>query len=121
MVWYLLKDGIVGRTIDPILYRVESEEFTVKITDKEPERVEDDNGVVDLWEWQAAQMENDMVYLIDYYGFKPKHYCSPREPMNPVCILPHHVYHLHGVKMAYQWPLATRNNIDSRNDSQLAL
>ena len=37
-----------------------------------------DNGVtghpgpaLNLWEWQAAQMGNCMMYLIDHHGFKP--------------------------------------------------
>ena len=43
-----------------------------------------------LWEWQAAQMRNYMLYLIDQHGFKPKYYC-PRDPENSISILCHHI------------------------------
>ena len=40
-----------------------------------------------------------MLYLTDNKGFKPKYYC-PCDPENPICILPHHVSLLYGVKIA---------------------
>ena len=54
---------------------------------------------LDLWEWQALRMGNYMLYLIDHHGFKPKYYC-PRDPENPIFILPHHVCCLYVIKMA---------------------
>ena len=55
--------------------------------------------LLSLWEWQAARMSNYMLYLIDHEGFKPKYYC-PCDPVNPICILTHHVCRLYGVKIA---------------------
>ena len=44
-------------------------------------------------------MGNYMLYLIDNKVSKPKYYCLC-DPENPICILPHHVLHLYGVKIA---------------------
>ena len=40
-----------------------------------------------------------MVYLMDHHWFKPKYY-SPKDPMNLIFILPHHVCCLCGIKIA---------------------
>ena len=39
------------------------------------------------------------MYLIDHYGFNPKYYC-PRDPENPICILPHNICRIYGIKIA---------------------
>ena len=44
-------------------------------------------------------MGNYTLYLIYHHGFKPKYYC-PYDSENPICILPHHVSRLYGVKIA---------------------
>ena len=111
--WTVLKYGETERIIWPIPYIGDSEEFSVTITDEELEGVKNDNGViwfskvmkfyllwfytntvvlVDFRQWQATQKRNYMVvYLTDHRGFKPKYYYCPRDPINLVHILPHHV------------------------------
>ena len=54
--------------------------------------------LLSLWEWQANRMENHMLYLIDHKGFKPKYNCHC-DLVNPICISPHHVCRLYGIKM----------------------
>ena len=127
--WTVLKDGGNGRTIEPILFTGDSEEFSLKITDKDLVGAKDDNGdnqfskVMDfclhrfdhnvlvngvfcpkrpplgLWEWQANCMGNYMMYLIEHHGFNSKYYC-PRNPVKSLSILPHPVCCLYSIKMA---------------------
>jgi len=59
-----------------------------------PERLQPKRPPLSLWEWQANQMENYMLYLIDHHGFKPKYYC-PHNSENPICILPHYISRLY--------------------------
>ena len=54
---------------------------------------------LDLWKWQALQIRNYMLYLIDHHGFKPKYYC-PWDPDNHISILARHVCRFYGIKMA---------------------
>ena len=54
---------------------------------------------ISLWAWQANRMENYMLYLIDHEGFNLRYYC-PWDTVNPICILPHHVCCLYGIKTA---------------------
>ena len=42
--WTVLDNGEDGRTIEPIPFTGESEEFSVKITDEEVAGLKDDNG-----------------------------------------------------------------------------
>ena len=122
--WKLLKDGAPGRTIEPVPYTGDYKDFEVKITAEELADLKDDNDdmqfykvmqfclprfdvdgfnvnavSVDLWTWQAAQMGNYMIYLMDNKGFKPKFY-YPKNVEHPIRILPHHVCQLYGVKIA---------------------
>ena len=123
--WTVSNNAEAGRTIQPNSFTGESKESSVKRRDKELTGVKDHNGDIwfskvkevclpcfdqdsvyngvtrpplDFWEWQAVQMGNYMLYLIDHHRFKPKYYCR-RDPANPICILSHHVCHLNMANM----------------------
>ena len=89
------ENGDNGRTVEPIPFTDDNEDFTVNMTPEEVESLKDEAGDIrfskvmefclprfddteagqqTLWEWQAARMRNYMAYLCMYHGFKPKYY-----------------------------------------------
>ena len=120
------ENGDNGRTVEPIPFTDDNEDFTVNMTPEEVESLKDEAGdirfskVMDfclprfddteagqqtLWEWQAARMRNYMAYLCMYHGFKPKYY----DPMGDgkkeefKYITADHVARFYGVMMARIW------------------
>ena len=94
--WTKINDnGDNGRTVEPIPFTDDNEDFTVNMTPEEVESLKDEAGDIrfskvmefclprlddieagqqTLWEWQAARMRNYMTFLCMYHGFKPKYY-----------------------------------------------
>ena len=125
--WTKINDnGDNGRTVDPIPFTDDNEDFTVNISPEEVESLKDEAGDIrfskvmefclprfddteggqqSLWEWQAARMRNYMAYLCVYHGFKPKYY----DPMGDgkkeefKYITADHVARFYGVMMARIW------------------
>ena len=120
------ENGDNGRTVEPIPFTDDNEDFTVNMTPEEVESLKDEAGDIrfskvmefclprfddreegqqTLWEWQAARMRNYMAYLCMYHGFKPKYY----DPMGDwkkeefKYITADHVARFYGVMMARIW------------------
>jgi len=76
-----------ARTVDPIPFTSDNEEFTVNISDEELERLKDDSdnirfykvfqwllpkyGDKSFWKFLAARMRNYMIHIMRSDGFKP--------------------------------------------------
>ena len=114
--WTCLKNGAPGRTIDPVPYTGESEEFSVDITEDElRDKLMDEHGDIRfykvlewclprfgdfndtiLWDWQAERMNNYMTHIISEKDFKPKYYC----PSKGVIITGDNVCRFYGAMLA---------------------
>ena len=110
--WVMLKNGARGRTIDPIPYTGEREDFTVKITQDKVKELMDEHGDIRfhkvlewtlprfgdeedeiLWDWQAVRMRNYMTYIMEHKDYKPKYY----NPSKNIVITGDHICRFYGV------------------------
>ena len=82
--WTCYKNGEAGRTVDPIPFTGDDEEFKVDITDEQAAKLMEDNGDIrfykvlewclprfrendnqTLFDWQAVRMQNHMLYIME--------------------------------------------------------